>query len=103
MARTKLASIPPTTCVPAERLHHIPIGFLLAQRVLSPPFAPLGPLRVSMLACVDPESTACWPATLTMSFNRYLGHGARTPLRCDYDRARVHASPSTAGGGAKPT
>jgi len=40
--------------MPAERLHHIPNGLLLPKRPLSPPFASSGPLRIGMLARVDP-------------------------------------------------
>jgi glycosyltransferase involved in cell wall biosynthesis len=40
--------------MPAERLHHIPNGLLLPQRTLSPPFASTGPLRIGMLARLDP-------------------------------------------------
>ena len=40
--------------MPAERLHHIPNGLLLPQRPLAPPFAASGPLRIGMLARVDP-------------------------------------------------
>jgi glycosyltransferase involved in cell wall biosynthesis len=38
----------------AERLHHIPNGLLLPQRPLAPPFASTGPLRIGMLARLDP-------------------------------------------------
>jgi len=40
--------------VQAERLHHIPNGLLLPQRLLAPPFASSGPLRIGMLARLDP-------------------------------------------------
>ena len=38
----------------AERLHHIPNGLPLPQRALAPPFSVPGPLRIGMLARVDP-------------------------------------------------
>jgi len=40
--------------MPAERLHHIPNGLLLPQRPLAPPFAASGPMRIGMLARLDP-------------------------------------------------
>jgi len=40
--------------VQAGRLHHIPNGLLLPQRLLAPPFASSGPLRIGMLARLDP-------------------------------------------------
>ena len=40
--------------MPAERLHHIPNGLFLPPRPLAPPFASMGPLRIGMLARVDP-------------------------------------------------
>jgi glycosyltransferase involved in cell wall biosynthesis len=38
----------------ADRLHHIPNGLLLPKRPLAPPFAASGPLRMGMLARLDP-------------------------------------------------
>lgn len=40
--------------MPAERLHHIPNGLVLPQRLLERPFAASGPLRIGMLARLDP-------------------------------------------------
>jgi glycosyltransferase involved in cell wall biosynthesis len=40
--------------MPAERLHHIPNGLPLPPLALAPPFAVSGPLRIGMLARVDP-------------------------------------------------
>jgi len=39
---------------PAQRLHCIPNGLLLPQRSLAKPFAGSGPIRIGMLARVDP-------------------------------------------------
>ncbi len=40
--------------IPAERLHHIPNGLLPPPRPLQPPFSVTGPLRIGMLARLDP-------------------------------------------------
>jgi glycosyltransferase involved in cell wall biosynthesis len=40
--------------IPAERLHHIPNGLLLPGQPLAPPFSSPGPLRIGMLARIDP-------------------------------------------------
>ena len=40
--------------MPAERLHHIPNGLLPPPRPLEPAFAVMGPLRIGMLARLDP-------------------------------------------------
>ena len=40
--------------MPAERLHHIANGLPLPQGALAPPFSVSGPLRIGMLARVDP-------------------------------------------------
>lgn len=40
--------------IPVERLHHIPNGLLLPPHPLEPPFAVSGPLRIGMLARLDP-------------------------------------------------
>ena len=40
--------------MPAERLHHIPNGLVPPPRPLAPPFPSSGPLRVGMLARLDP-------------------------------------------------
>jgi glycosyltransferase involved in cell wall biosynthesis len=40
--------------MPSARLRHIPNGLLPPQRPLAPPFAAVGPLRIGMLARLDP-------------------------------------------------
>ena len=40
--------------IPVERLHHIPNGLLLPPHPLEPPFAAPGPLRIGMVARLDP-------------------------------------------------
>src|SRR5207237_10744904 len=40
--------------MPAARLRHIPNGLPPPQQALSPPFAVAGPLRIGMLARLDP-------------------------------------------------